>query len=126
MQQVITRTAEIILGKDGILRTKIFEGVEIGLRDVQEYYVFTEKLTGGEKALVLLDGTASFTITDEARAYASEQANKTRAATALIVGSAAARIFYNLYVQINKPQTPTRMFNDEASAIEWLNTFKKK
>lgn len=126
MQQVITRTSEIILEKDGILRTKIFEGSVIGLKDVQEYYSFTEKLTGGEKALVLLDGRSAFTITDEARAYAAEQANRTRAATALIVNSAAIKIIYNLYIQIDKPQTPTRMFTDEASAIAWLKIFKGK
>lgn len=126
MQQVITRTSEIILEKDGILRTKIFEGVEIGLRDVQEYYAFTQKLTGGKKALVLIDGRAAFSITEEARAYAAEQANRTRVATALIVNSAAARMLYNLYIQINKPQTPTRMFTDERTAIEWLKTFKNQ
>lgn len=126
MQQVITRTSEIILEKDGILRTKIFEGSVIGLKDVQEYYSFTEKLTGGEKALVLLDGRSAFTITDEARAYAAEQANRTRAATALIVNSPAIKIIYNLYIQIDKPQTPTRMFTDEASAIAWLKIFKGK
>lgn len=112
--------------KDGILRIKIFEGAEIGLKDVQEYYSFTEKLTGGEKALVLLDGRTIFSITDEARAYAAAQANRTRIATALIVSSGAIRVLYNLYIQIDRPQTPTRMFTNERSAIAWLNTFKKK
>jgi hypothetical protein len=126
MQQVITRTSEIILGKDGILRTKIFEGAEIELRDVQEYYAFTEKLTGGQKALVLIDGRTAFTITEEARSYASVQANRTRIATALIVGSPAARMLYNLYMQVNRPQTPTRMFTDEQSATAWLFSFKTR
>ena len=126
MQQVITRTSEIVLERDGILRTRIFEGAEIGTRDVEEYYAFTEKLTGGEKALVLLDGRTTFTITDEARAYAAQQANRTRVATAVLVDSAATRLLYNLYIKFNKPQTPTRMFNDEESAVEWLKSFRRK
>jgi hypothetical protein len=123
MQQVITRTAEIILSDEGILHTRIFEGAQLTLKDVQEYYAFTRRLAGEQKVLALIDGRASFTITDEARAYAAEQSNITRRATALITSSAAVRVLYNLFVRVNRPLVPTKMFSDEKSAVAWLKTF---
>jgi hypothetical protein len=123
MQQVITRTSEIIFS-GGILYVKLFEGANITLKDVEEYYSFTSRITEGKKVPVLVDGTASFTITDEARAYSVEQANKARLATAFITRSAATRMIANLYIQFNKPQTPVRMFTDTESAVKWLKTFR--
>lgn len=103
---------------------KLFEGANITLKDVEEYYSFTSRITEGKKVPVLVDGTASFTITDEARAYSVEQANKARLATAFITRSAATRMIANLYIQFNKPQTPVRMFTDTESAVKWLKTFR--
>lgn len=126
MQQVITRTTEITLGDDGILRTRVFEGAAITLKDVKEYYAFTRRMAGDRKVLALVDGRASFSITDEARAYAADQMNETRIATALITRSAAVRMLYNLFVQVNKPQVPTKMFTDEQSAEAWLKVFREE
>ena len=72
---------------------------------------------------VLVDATANFTITEEARAYSAERAAKTRIAIAFLIRSAATRLLVNLYTKINKPKVPTRMFTDEQSAIKWLDTF---
>lgn len=123
MQQVITRAIEITLEDDGILRARVFEGAHLTLRDMEEHYAFTKRMTGGQKVPVLIDARSEFTITDEARAYAAQEATEVRLATAFIIRSAAMRVFYNLYVQINKPQVPTRMFSSEERAVQWLKTF---
>lgn len=126
MQQVITKTHEITWTEvEGLLRVRVIEGSALELKDVQEYYAFTDRITGGKKALVIVDGTTEFTITEEARQYSAEQAYKTRIATAFITRSKAMRMLANLYIQINKPKSPTRMFTDEESALKWLGSFKK-
>jgi hypothetical protein len=123
MQQVITRTTEITLADDGILRTRIFEDANITLKDVEEYYAFTRRMTGGAKILAIVDGRSHFTITDDARVFAAKESENVRVATALITRSAAIRVLYNIYMQLNKPKSPARMFSDEESAVKWLRTF---
>lgn len=126
MQQVITKTHEITwTEEEGILRVRVIDGANLELKDVKEYYAFTDRITGGRKVLVIVDGTTDFTITEEARQYSAMQAEKTRIATALITRSKAMRMLANLYIQFNKPQSPTRMFTDEETALKWLGTFKK-
>jgi hypothetical protein len=125
MQQVITRTSEITFGEDNILRVKIFEGANISLKDVKEYYAFTHRITGGKPIPALIDGSADFSISEDARAYAATEADKMRVATALITHSVATRMIYNLYLRINTPASPSKVFTDEASAVKWLKTFSK-
>ncbi len=44
-------------------------------------------------------------------------------AVALIVGSPVSRLMGNFFISVSKPVAPTRLFEDEASAIAWLQQF---
>jgi hypothetical protein len=46
-----------------------------------------------------------------------------QAAVALIVGTPLTRVMANFFLSVNKPVFPTRMFDDEASAVAWLLEF---
>jgi len=45
-------------------------------------------------------------------------------ALAILSDSLPTRILGNFYMKFNKPNVPTKMFDSEAEALEWLNTFK--
>jgi hypothetical protein len=44
-------------------------------------------------------------------------------ADAFIINSVAMRFIANFYLNMNKPERPTRMFTEEKDAIAWLKTF---
>lgn len=62
--------------------------------------------------------------TKEARDYLAVQGNEGISANAILVNSMAFKMMANFYIMVNKPQNPTRMFTDKASALEWLEQFK--
>ena len=76
------------------------------------------------KVRVLIDMTAVTEISKEARDYfANERTASIQRATALLVGSPVSRVIGNLFMGLNKPISPTRLFTDPQEAIQWLQTF---
>ena len=60
----------------------------------------------------------------EVREYvASEPRSKLVTADAFIVNSLPQRIIANFYLKWNKPVRPTKMFDKEEEAIEWLKNY---
>ena len=45
---------------------------------------------------------------------------------AVLVDSLATKMLVNFFVRVNKPPTPSRLFTDDAKAIEWLKDFSKE
>ncbi len=77
-----------------------------------------------EKTRVIIDMTAVFEISKEARDYfANERTASIQRATALLIGSAVSRTIGNFFLGLNKPITPTKLFTDPQEAIKWLRTF---
>lgn len=125
MQKIITRSAEISLGNDGIVRKKFFNDIDIEVEDGVENLAAVRKLTNDKPYLVLSDGRVNARVSPEARAFsASAEASRNRVAEAMLVNSVATRLTANFYIRFNKPLTPTRIFTDEQKAIEWLKKFR--
>ncbi|MBC7695174.1 MAG: hypothetical protein H7141_06980 [Burkholderiales bacterium] len=45
-------------------------------------------------------------------------------ANAICLRSLPIRLIINVYVRLNKPTVPTKTFNSEATALEWINDFR--
>lgn len=119
-----TKTTRMEWNGDGILRIHLLEGAEIGLEEARENQDLAQKLTAGRNHLALVFDSETFTVTPEARAFAaaSNHSNR-RIAMAYVTTSLANRLLGNFYIQFNKPIVPTRIFNSEISAHEWLLSF---
>lgn len=126
MEKIITRTAEIVLGDDGIIRKRIFDDLEIDTADSIENCKAILVLTRNYPCLLLTDWRdIALRITREAREYyAGPEISKHRVAEALLINSMATRITANFYLRVNKPITPTRLFTEEQKAIDWLYSFR--
>ena len=61
-----------------------------------------------------------------ARGLSGPEALVVSHAVALLVGSPLSRAIGNFYLGFNRPTVPTRIFNAEAAALEWLQTFSSK
>ena len=44
-------------------------------------------------------------------------------AVAMVVGTPVSRMMGNLFIRVNKPPFPARLFDNEACAVAWLQKF---
>lgn len=124
MNKITTSVAEMQLDDDGILIIKILPGAKMTLVAMKEYLEVSSKLLNGKKALVLFDGSVEYDITEEAKAFgASKEVQDTRIAIAFVTKSIANSLMFNLYLNVYKPQVPTKMFSSEEGGLKWLRSF---
>jgi hypothetical protein len=99
----------------------IKEDADITLDDAKELVAIGTELTKGRRVGALVRGHSSFSDTNEARTYFAEKtADNQFVAVAIIASSLAQRLITNFYININRPNVPTRMFMEEKDAIAWL------
>ena len=110
---------EIRTLNDSILRIEFFNGADIDLSDAELIHENLQRLSDGNKYCVLLDGTGQFTTSPESRAFVANKSSN-RIAFAIVTNSIANKLVGNFFIQFNKPNTPTKLFSDEESAIKWL------
>lgn len=121
-----TRTAKTWLGEDGIIRQIIFSSTHHTLADAKENVATTMKLGKDKKHPMFYDARKLKSIERDARIYyAREEANKATCAAAIIVGLPISSVIGNLFIGLNKPLYPAKLFSSEDEALKWLKGFLK-
>lgn len=118
--------AEVTLRSDGIVHFYIKTNITLNGNDAREMVKATGEI-GGNKKYPILITSGKYGMADvDAREYAaSPDGNQYTIAGAIVVKSLAQKILGNAYIKVNKPTTPTALFNDAEKAIDWLKTFMK-
>ena len=118
--------AEVMFRSDGIVHFYIKANITLNGNDAREMVKATGEI-GGNKKYPILITSGKYGMADvDAREYAASlDGNKYTIAGAIVVKSLAQKILGNAYIKVNKPTTPTALFNDEEKAIDWLKTFMK-
>ncbi len=115
--------ATIEIDRDGVLLFRYRDGIyldEAGARDI----VACGASLAGEDApmptVVLVSRVKG--VSKGARDFFSKSAENWALSSrvAMVVRSPTARMVANFFLGLNKPEHPTRLFNDEASARAWL------
>jgi hypothetical protein len=107
---------------NSIFRIVVFEGAELDIEDAMLMKAGALQLANGNRYAILVDGSKAFTVSPEVRKLiASFEYSPERLAGAFVTTSLANRLIGNFFIKFNKPASPTKLFSDEASAIEWLN-----
>jgi hypothetical protein len=88
-------------------------------RDTEEF----RKRFGDRKFCMLVDITNSSPTTKEGRDYAAEEIPRLVKAIAMISHSAFGRMAANLFFGLKPPPYPTKIFDDEKQAREWLKQY---
>jgi hypothetical protein len=84
------------------------------------------QLFGGTTYPIYTDVRAVRHIDSKTRNYlARGESTKLVSAGALLVNNQFQRVAGNLFVQVNKPSIPAKLFTNEADALSWLEQFKK-
>jgi hypothetical protein len=110
------------LRPDGIVQMLWVPQVEIGLEDATAAIEAITELTGGRQSRLLVDLHDTGPQTRAARLELARQ-DDTVSAVALIVDTPLSRMLGNFFLTVSKPLYPTRLFDNEASAVAWLQAF---
>jgi hypothetical protein len=77
----------------------------------------------GKSYPLLVDMQGIKSVTTEARKYMASVGAMGVTAGALITGSQISRAIGNIFLAIDKPAVPTKLFTDEQKAREWLQQY---
>ncbi|MEM9389116.1 MAG: hypothetical protein AAGA02_01510 [Bacteroidota bacterium] len=88
---------------------------------VSERVAFCEEKTWPH----LFDISSLKKITKDARDYLADEGNRYVTASAIIVNSPVLKMIANFFITVNRPKSPTRMFTNKNSALNWLSQYKE-
>ena len=80
------------------------------------------QLTGGRRSPLLVDMRETGPLDRATRAELTRRSDL-QSAVALVAGTPLSRMMANFFLRVSEPPFPTRLFDDEASAIVWLQAF---
>ena len=84
-------------------------------------------LTGQNSYPMLSDSRCVKDFCREAREYLADKKNtRYLNAGAIVVNSRSQRIIGNFFIQINRPNIPSKIFTNEQEALKWLEAYKLK
>lgn len=111
--------------EDGILYVKyvpyIVVTLDIAAKSVSDRLEFCK----GKTYPMLGDSRVIKDIDKSARAYlATEEAVKGISAGAFLIKTQIEKFVGNLWLKVDKPKVPARLFVDEQEAIEWLKNYR--
>jgi hypothetical protein len=123
-----TSVSTVEINARGIVFWRYREGAVVELTEAEEEVkvvgeLVKEYLDG--RSLLLIDIRLIASISRDARRlFASDEVSNTYGvrALALILGSPVSTFIGNFWQAINRPPHPTRLFTDEAKAVEWLES----
>ncbi len=110
------------LRSDGIVQLVWAPRVAIVLEDAVAAIEAMAQLTGGRQSPLLVDVHEQGPMDRPARTEFTRRGDLV-SAVALIVGTPLSRLMGNFFLSVSKPMAPTRLFDDEASALAWLQGF---
>jgi hypothetical protein len=105
---------------DGIVHLAWAPQTRMTLDDAQGAIAAMVQLTGGRPSPLLVNTQNAATRDRDARMEFVRRADLVTA-VALIVATPLSRIMGNFFLSVNSPSAPTRLFDDEESAIAWLS-----
>jgi hypothetical protein len=122
--ELTVRVASLWLGEDGIVRIIHVPGAIVSLEDAQETMAAYLTINKGMPRRLLVDTRTLTSLSREARKYyAGEDAAKVACAAAIIVGTPVSRVSGNFYLGLASPHLPSRLFQSEDDALEWLKGY---
>lgn len=118
-----TDTTSITLRADGILHIIFLPETEFYLPQAQALYAAIDTIIGNRKVPFFVDLRAMKKANRASRQYVRQQATQRSIATAVLADSKITQVLSNIYMTVDQPEQPFRIFTDEAEAIDWLISF---
>jgi SpoIIAA-like len=120
MPDILAGGARVFVRADRILEVESTERRKQTLADAQAIIGALRQLAAGRRVQVLIDIRATGGVDGDAQRHYNTEARTFATAVALVTSSTLGRIIANFVMAANEGVLPVRLFNDEASAVEWL------
>ncbi|CAG5076285.1 DUF7793 family protein [Parvicella tangerina] len=124
LSSVDLRSARIELRPDGVLHIDIKLDQVFEIEDSIAIIEARTKLVNGKRTPIVYTCTEFVIPSKEVREFvASEKRSELVIADAFVVNSLPQKLVANLFIKINKPVRPTKVFSNFDEACEWAKTF---
>ena len=125
-EPIITNTATVSLGDDGVLRVVVLPGAKETVESAWENIEALIRLSNNVKRPLLVDNRLGLAIDRQARRiWDSDQANAIISCTGILVKPGISRAIGNFMIGVLKPNRAHKLFDNEAEALKWLTSFIK-
>ena len=115
--------AKIWLEDDGIVRIKYPDNFHITMDVMESVYQQHIQITTEKRPILADCGSVASVDYDAQQFVSTDERAALTSALAVIVKSAFSRAMGQMFMMFHKPPYPTRMFQHEEDALEWLKTF---
>lgn len=123
-QEIDIPAATIRIREEGFLHIHIKIEDEFTIEHSASIVKARTELAANRKMPILYTTTKFVIPSKEVREYvATESRSELVVADAFVIHSLPQRLMVRFFLQFNKPVRPTRFFEDEALAIEWLKKY---
>jgi hypothetical protein len=109
---------------DGIMMVEIKADQEVDVVLVKRIVNSIEKIGAGKRFPLLIVLGENTLPNAEARSYvATTESDPYAIAEAYVINSFTQKLVSNIYTNLNKPARPTKFFNSQEKAVEWLKSY---
>jgi hypothetical protein len=115
-------SADVMLLDNGLVHVNIKTENEVTLGMASSIAEAREQLSDGVARLVLITANSKNVIpSPKGREFlATSGRSKYIIANAIVIGSISQKLMINFFIKINKPVIPTKFFDNNQNAIDWL------
>jgi len=118
-----TPTSTYWFDEDGIVCSISKKAPALSFEETKALLEQFQKDMNGKKVCILIDVTHSSETTREVRDYVAQEFPKFVKAIAMVSDSALGKMLANLFFSLKSQPYPTKMFNDEKEAKDWLKQY---
>jgi len=118
-----TRTANIWLEDDGIIRLMGKPNSDISLTDLKENLTICEEVSKGIRRPLFVSMSKIKSMDRSSRITAQEDSVRFVTAVALFVDTNVGKVLGNFFLGMYKPPYPLKMFTAETDATDWLKRY---
>lgn len=109
---------------DGIMMVEIKADEDVDIVLVKRIVNSIEKIGAGKRFPLLIVLGENTLPNAEARSYvATPESDPYAIAEAYVINSFTQKLVSNIYTNLNKPARPTKFFNSQEKAVEWLKSY---
>jgi hypothetical protein len=113
---------KIWLRPDGIVQIVWTPAAVMSFEDAIGATEAMTKLTGGKRCPLLVDAHDAGAQDRAARSEFARRGDLV-SAVAVLAATPLSRMTGNFFIAVSKPMAPTKLFDDESSALAWLREF---
>ena len=126
--EISTDIANLWIDAQRIIHIRFNENPSHGIAEAKAIVEAHNQLAGGTPTCVLADIRAvKVGANREARKYyVSPESAEYKTAMAMLVSSPIQRMLGNIFLKLNRPPYPTRIFNQEPAALRWLTAIEQE